>query len=222
MPLLGYCCNKLFAIGFEYYKKRPKITLTINNMYPMTELPNQNKLWKKFKQGNQAAFSVLYRHFYASLYFFALKVTRYPEEAQECVQELFVVLWNRREHLGDVSDVKPYLFTSLRRIIYRHQSSRSTSTARPINDHISLTFSPEDFLIQQEDDAYRQDTLASVLNGLPARQREAVYLKYYEDLSYPQIAEVLQINYQSAVNLIYQAFQQLRQQPTLQQLLVLK
>lgn len=186
----------------------------------MAELPNQRRLWKRFKKGSQDAFSIVYRHFYPSLYFFALKATGHPEEARECVQELFVVLWNSRERLGDVSDVKPYLFTSLRRTIYRHQS-RSTDAVGLTDSCLSLTFSPEDFLIQQEDNAYRQDTLAAVLNRLPARQREAVYLKYYEDLSYQQIAKVLQINYQSAVNLVYQAFQNLRQQPTLQRLLVL-
>ena len=152
------------------------------------------------------------------MYFFALKATGSPEEAQECVQELFVTLWNRRERLGDVSQVKAYLFRSLRRLIHRHGSSRTAKAAHPIDDSVLLTFSPEDFLIRQEDASYQQETLAEVLNRLPPRQREAIYLKYYEDLSYSQIAEVLRINYQSAVNLVYQAFQQLRQQPTLRQL----
>ena len=186
----------------------------------MVELPNQKVLWRKFKRGNQAAFSVFYHHYYPSLYLFARKITPPPEDAQECVQELFVTLWNSRQRLGDVSHIKPYLFKSLRRIIHRHASARFDRTSLVTDDRHVLTFSPEDFLIRQEDDAYRQETMATVLNGLPPRQREAVYLKYYEDLSYPQIAEVLHINYQSAVNLIYQALQQLKQQPALQQLLV--
>ena len=204
---------------FEYYKKRPKITLTTDTMFAMKQpLPNQSSLWKQFKTGNQTAFSSLYRHFYPSMYFFALKATCDPEEAQECVQELFVTLWNRRQQLGDVSQVKAYLFRSLRRLIHRRSSTRAMETTGPVSDSVSLTFSPEDFLIRQEDATYQQDTLAAVLNQLPPRQREAVYLKYYENLSYSQIAEVLRINYQSAVNLVYQAFRQLRQQPTLRQL----
>lgn len=185
----------------------------------MAALSNQADLWKKFKNGNQSAFSTLYHHHYASLYFYALKATGYPATAQECVQDLFVTLWNSRERLGDVLQVKPYLFKSLRGIIHRAASSQPNHTDLSSEARYALTFSPEDFLIQQEDDAYRQDTLTEVLNRLPARQREAVYLKYYEDLSYPQIAEILQINYQSAVNLIYQAFQQLKQQPALRQLI---
>ena len=186
----------------------------------MAALSNQADLWKKFKNGNQSAFSTLYHYHYASLYFYALKVTGCSNTAREYVQDLFVTLWNSRERLGDVLQVKPYLFKSLRSIIHHHTASvPSNHTDLSSEARYALTFSPEDFLIQQEDDAYRQDTLTEVLNRLPTRQREAVYLKYYEDLSYPQIAEILQINYQSAVNLIYQAFQQLKQQPALRQLI---
>ncbi len=185
----------------------------------MAELANQVLVWKKFKQGNQSAFSDLYHHYYEPLYFYALKSTGCPVQAQECVQDLFVTLWSRRERLGDVQQVKPYLFKALRSIICRLPSPFTDALSKAEGTCYGMTFSPEDFLIQREDDAYRQDALASVLNRLPARQREAVYLKYYEDLSYQQIAEVLHINYQSVVNLIYQAFKHLKQQPTLRKLI---
>lgn len=185
----------------------------------MTDFPNQALVWKNFKQGDQSAFSDLYHHFYAPLYFYALKSIGCPSQAEECVQDLFVTLWNRRERLGDVQQVKPYLFKALRSIIRRLPSPTTDLLSIANERDYVMTFSPEDFLIQREDDAYRQDTLATVLNRLPTRQREVVYLKYYEDLSYQQIAEVLNINYQSVVNLIYQAFKKLKQQPTLRQLI---
>ena len=184
----------------------------------MSDLPDQVLVWKNFKRGDQGAFSALYRHYYASLYFYALKSTGSAPQAQESVQDLFVTLWNRRERLGDVQQVKPYLFKALRSILRRLPVPHNDLLSDISEAGHAMSFSPEDFLIQQEDDAYRQDTLARVLNGLPPRQREAVYLKYYEDLSYQQIAEVLHINYQSVVNLIYQAFKELKKQPVLQKL----
>ncbi len=186
----------------------------------MADLPNQQTLWKKFKRGNQFAFSTLYQHYYPPLYFYALKTTRDQETAQECLQELFVTLWQSRTRLGDVASVKPYLFKSLRGILHRQITSQRMHSPLVSDERCAMIFSQEDFMIQQEEDVYRQATLTKVLNALPARQREAVYLKYYEGLSYPQIAEVLQINYQSVVNLIYQAFQQLKKQPQLQNLCV--
>ena len=185
----------------------------------MAELGNQQALWQEFKAGNQSAFATLYRHLYSPLYFYALKATSDTDEARECVQELFVTLWKSRQRLGNVTRVKAYCFKSLRGIIRRSQSRRINQTPLTPDQIGGWTFSPEDFMIRQEDDAYRQDTLADVLNRLPPRQREAVYLKYYEGLSYVQVAEVLHINYQSAVNLIYQAFQMLKRQPVLRKLL---
>jgi RNA polymerase sigma factor (sigma-70 family) len=182
----------------------------------MRDLPDQVLVWKKFKSGDQGAFSALYRHHYTSLYFYALKSTGSASQAQESVQDLFVTLWNRRERLGDVQQVKPYLFKALRGILSRLPVQHNDPLSDASEAGHAMSFSPEDFLIQEEDNAYRQDTLARVLNGLPPRQREAVYLKYYEDLSYQQIAEVLHINYQSVVNLIYQAFKELKKQPVLQ------
>ncbi len=184
----------------------------------MSDLPDQALVWKKFKSGDQGAFSALYRHHYASLYFYALKSTGCATQAQESVQDLFVSLWNRRLGLGDVQQVKPYLFKALRSILSRRPTLPFDALADTEETSGALQFSPEDFLIAQEEDAYRQETLAQVLNGLPPRQREAVYLRYYEDLSYQQIAEVLHINYQSVMNLIYQAFKELKKQPVLQKL----
>lgn len=184
----------------------------------MYDLPDQVLVWKKFKSGDEGAFSALYRHHYASLYFYALKSTGSAPQAQESVQDLFVTLWNRRERLGDVQQVKPYLFKALRSILRRLPTRHNDPLSDASEAGRAMSFSPEDFLIKQEDDAYRQDTLARLLNGLPPRQREAVYLKYYEDLSYQQIAEVLHINYQSVVNLVYQAFKELKKQPVLQKL----
>ena len=184
----------------------------------MADLPNQDILWKEFKQGNRPAFSVLYRHHYPSLYFYARKSMDDQELAQECVQELFVTLWQSRARLGDVISVKPYLFKALRGILHRQRISQKKYSTPLYDDCSAMEFSPEDFMIQQEDDTYRQAMLTTVLNRLPNQQREAIYLKYYENLSYLEIAEVLQINYQSVVNLIYQAFQRLRQQPQLQNL----
>ena len=184
----------------------------------MSDLPDQALVWKKFKSGDQGAFSALYRHHYASLYFYALKSTGCATQAQESVQDLFVTLWNRRPGLGDVQQVKPYLFKALRSILSRRPMLPFDALSGTEETSGALQFSPEDFLIAQEEDAYRQETLAQVLNGLPPRQREAVYLRYYEDLSYQQIAEVLHINYQSVVNLIYQAFKELKKQPVLQKL----
>jgi RNA polymerase sigma-70 factor (ECF subfamily) len=49
------------------------------------------------------------------------------------------------------------------------------------------------------------------INQLSNRQKEIVYLKLYQQLSYEEVSEIMQINYQAARNLFYQAIKSLRE-----------
>ena len=66
-------------------------------------------------------------------------------------------------------------------------------------------FSVEHQLITDETIADKVLNLNKLLNDLPARQKEALYLRYHQGLSVEQIADMLDVNYQSANNLLYRA-----------------
>ena len=144
---------------------------------------NQKKLWKKFKKGNRQAFELIYRQYYPSLYHYALKVTSNKPLAQECVQDLFITLWRTRKGLAEISNIKPYLFKSLSRLMIRSAKSFQNGLLTAESES-GLTFSPEELLIEREDDLHKREVLTTVLNSLPARQRQVIYLKYYEEMSY--------------------------------------
>jgi RNA polymerase sigma-70 factor (ECF subfamily) len=48
------------------------------------------------------------------------------------------------------------------------------------------------------------------LERLSSRQKEIIYLKYYQNLSYEEVSEIMNINYQVARNLLYQAIKSLK------------
>jgi RNA polymerase sigma factor (sigma-70 family) len=48
------------------------------------------------------------------------------------------------------------------------------------------------------------------LGRLSNRQKEIIYLKYYQNLSYEEVSEIMNINYQVARNLLYQAIKSLK------------
>ncbi|RZK52474.1 MAG: sigma-70 family RNA polymerase sigma factor [Hymenobacter sp.] len=74
-----------------------------------------------------------------------------------------------------------------------------------------MTYSHEEFLIAQQTDAEQGQRLLAALNQLSKRQREALYLRFFDDFSYERIAEVMALNIQSVRNLIFRALQVLRQ-----------
>jgi RNA polymerase sigma factor (sigma-70 family) len=180
---------------------------------------SEQECWKAFLSGRHTAFALLFKSNYNALYQYALRYTRRENLAHECVQQLFYQLWVSRSNISEVSNVKAYLFKSLRSNLqregkYQQRLLMLESAEQP------LSFSPEEILLEDEADEYRKKVVADVLNVLPQRQREAVYLKYYENLSYQEIADVLNINYQSVVNLVFRAIQRLREEDQLKKLTI--
>ena len=65
-------------------------------------------------------------------------------------------------------------------------------------------------MIRKEEYGSLQGRIVELLNELPQRQKEVIYLHYFENMDYTQIAEVMGIRYQSVLNLTQKALQKLR------------
>ena len=78
-------------------------------------------------------------------------------------------------------------------------------------DELAFEFSHESFIVAREENKEHLDRLVTCLQQLPNRQREIIYLKIYKDLGYEEVAELMQINYQAARNLLYQAIKNLKE-----------
>lgn len=70
--------------------------------------------------------------------------------------------------------------------------------------------SHEDFLIEKDEHARKSMHLRSAIEQLSSRQKEILYLKYYQDLSYDEVSEIMNINYQVARNLLHQAIKSMK------------
>jgi RNA polymerase sigma-70 factor (ECF subfamily) len=65
-------------------------------------------------------------------------------------------------------------------------------------------------LIHQQESDEKKQRVIKALEGLSHRQKEIIYLKYYQNLSYEEVSEIMNINYQVARNLLYQAIKSLK------------
>ncbi|WP_457068596.1 RNA polymerase sigma factor [Hymenobacter sp. UYAg731] len=188
----------------------------------MTE-ENSAELWNAFRGGEARALAILFETYYDALYHYGLKLTGDEELVKDCIQNLFQKLWRRREGLRAVQVVKAYLFKALRRhlgdetkLLRQHRHLLPTYT-----DSFEVTYSHEEFLIAQQGDAEQSARLLAALNKLSKRQREALYLKFFDGFSYERIAEVMSLNTQSVRNLVFNALQTLRKMMVLALMLVL-
>ncbi|RZJ48717.1 MAG: sigma-70 family RNA polymerase sigma factor [Flavobacterium sp.] len=172
-------------------------------------------LWANLKEGDEKSFSILFERYYSDLVSYGNSLSPFEEKVQDCIQDVFTDIWVYRNGLQSSVVVKAYLLSSVRKRIARlherdHIFRKSTST-----DSVAflLKFSVEHELI---DDDYatkeKVSHLNKLLNDLPARQKEALYLRYHQGLSVEQIAEMLDVNYQSASNLLYRGLLTLRKE----------
>jgi RNA polymerase sigma factor (sigma-70 family) len=179
------------------------------------QITTDEQLWEKLRAGDESAFTDLMRRYHPALVVYCKKLCADPSLINDCIQEVFIDLWTYRHNLSPVHSLRAYLFVAIRnRIARAHRQNRWSSGTDELNDNLEFnaTFSYEDQLIEAETERHRIQQLNQFLNALPARQREALYLKFYQNLSNAEIASIMGVSYQTATNFIYRALQDLRAQ----------
>jgi RNA polymerase sigma factor (sigma-70 family) len=172
-------------------------------------------LWAEFRSGSEAAFARIYRQHARVLLTYGKKIVSQHKLAEDCLHDLFIELWERRQHLGATDSIRLYLLKALKNKLLRASArqNRLSLAGAPGDDyHFSFSFSFESELISNQLSAEQEERLKASVAGLSQNQREIIFLRFYSDLSYDQIAEVMGINYQSVKNLMFRAMRALREQ----------
>ena len=169
-------------------------------------------LWNQLRSGDEEAFSSLFERYYSTLVNYGKTLMTGEDLVKDCVQDVFVDIWTYRYKLNEAIVVKAYLLSSVRKRIARlHHREHIFSNIKQIDSlEFLFDFSIEDRLIADETTAKKVEQLNKSINQLSDRQKEAIYLRYHQGLSVEQVAEVLNLNYQSTKNLLHRAVLQLR------------
>lgn len=171
------------------------------------------ELWQSILEGERDAFELLFQKYFDDLFHYALKLTGQRGMAEDHVQGLFLHIWQKRGTLKEVIAVKTYLWTALRRRIidsYRKKKTERKYMNTYYNDNLSMRFSTEELIINDEQAAIRSKKLKKAIEQLSSREREVLYLKFYEGMNYQEIEQIMSVNYQTCRNYIYRAIKSLR------------
>jgi RNA polymerase sigma-70 factor (ECF subfamily) len=168
-------------------------------------------LWLRFKNGDRDAFASLYQKHIIPLIAYGTRLCSDREQLKDQIQELFVELWNSREKLAATDSVRFYLLKALRYKLIRQEKHRHTYTGfLPFND--TLMEAPiESSIIERELHESYSHLLKDALRHLTQRQQEIIQLRFYQGFSHEQIAELMEVNYQSVSNLLYKALCRLKE-----------
>lgn len=172
-------------------------------------LLNDQELWRAFKKGNREAYATIYHQHIRVLFSYGNKLCDERDLVKDCIQDLFYYLWKHRTTLGETDRIRHYLFTALRRNIIAQ--IKKTPSRESLLNHHALVPSYESEWIHQQTTELQQLNLKQILEALPDRQQEAIFLKYYQSKSTEEIAEVMNISRRSVYKILTKAIHNLKQ-----------
>ena len=179
-------------------------------------MPNQlNKehlLWKSFRDGDDKAFYDLYDQYSDALYGFGMQFCNDPGFVKDCIHDLFLDLHKYRGQLGATDSIRFYLFRALRRVIHKQKLKNSLLNLNQNMEKAlrSQASAFEETLIHSEIQQENLDLLQNAIRQLTKVQQRALFLKFEQNLSYPEIASLLNISVESARTNMYRALKSLR------------
>jgi len=175
--------------------------------------PEDEELWNDFLSGDRDAISELFLRYYENLYRYGLKINPCKETVKDSIQELFLRLWKKRQILSAVDSVKSYLIISLRRILLRQLDTYDAWDRR--NREYSSEITPstsavDELIVESEMQREQKSFVEKSLELLTEKQREVLFLKFYEGYTNSEISEMIDVTYQRVCNITHEALLRLR------------
>jgi RNA polymerase sigma-70 factor (ECF subfamily) len=162
------------------------------------------------KGGKEAAFEALYKKYIGDLLAYGDKMGLDSEVLKDLIQDLFVEIWRSKERLSDTDSIKFYLFKALRYKMIRHHQRALSAIPIP-GDWAEQEESVEARMLNAEQNGMTAKQLQLAIAKLPKRQQEIIHLRFFQGFSNREIASLMNLQYQSASNLIQRSLQSIRQ-----------
>jgi RNA polymerase sigma-70 factor (family 1) len=163
-------------------------------------------------EGDEKAFSELFRHFYDRLLYFSIQYVYTREAAEEIVSDVFVKIWNRREELEKIANLEVYLFVAVKNHSLNYLEQYSSLRITPLNDVTGLSqltnsVDPERTM-EWKEILFKMD---QEVGRLPDQCRRVFKLIKEEGFKYKDVAEILNISPRTVETQLFRAMKRLNE-----------
>lgn len=173
---------------------------------------NQKEIWSNFKAGDKAAFESVYKFCVDDMFAYGLKLNPNKELVKDCLQQVFVDIYERRNEISQPADIKFYFLKALKHSIYKRQKKENKKTlfVDIANLEFNTEYNFEDKRILSEIDAKKKQLIEKAVDSLSNKQREIMYLRFTVGLGYDEISKIVLIDSSSVRKQVYRAIKKLR------------
>ena len=146
------------------------------------------------------AFEQLFRKFRPGLVAFATSIIGRSNDAEEIVHDVFIAIWNRESNDLDPNGIKSYLFTSVKNRCFNF-IKKSKLDVTDINDEspvFDANVNAHNFMVAKES----EKRIHLLIDQLPKKCKQVFLMSRIYELSYKEIAEILEITPNTVENQI--------------------
>ncbi len=167
-------------------------------------LEDEQQLIQQAAQGDMQSYALIYRHYLPKLYKYLYEMIRSKEDTEEILQDIFLKLWEKRADLVNIISLNGYLFRIARNRLmnlYDHQKVQRKAKdyfEKQTKDYPNTT--ENNYVYKQYDEAVQV-----ALRTMPQKRRQVFEMHFYQELSYEQIAQALNISKSMVKKHIYAA-----------------
>lgn len=172
-------------------------------------------LIQQIRSGDYTAFTQLYNKYAPALTQYGLKFNAGLPVIEDSLHDIFVWIWANRQKLEVRHSIKSYLFKSVRTsMLYALEKTnkiRSIAQEEENSYYFELELSPEGLVLQNENLRLVREQVARLLDRLTAKQKEVIYLRYYEGLGFEDIAANMNLSVKACYKIMGRAITTLRE-----------
>lgn len=172
------------------------------------ELKDDGELIALLVAGDRSAFTEIFNRYNKLLYSHVLNKIRDEDAAEDLVQDIFVVLWEKRSLVQNIN-LSGYLFT-----MTRNRILNMLSHSKIVSEYASTIQNYEQPSYPKTDELIREKQLSAIIeaeiNALPPRMREVFVLSRYKHLSNKEIAARLGLSEHTVADQIKKSLKTLR------------
>jgi RNA polymerase sigma-70 factor (ECF subfamily) len=186
--------------------------LTMQTAASKTEICDNDLVGHALK-GRISAFKELVERYQRRAYFFALGMVRNSDDAHDLSQEAFVRVYKHLRRFDNNYPFKVWLFHILSNLCKNHLRQRKTRENVVVgsDDEYTLTIPDHRDPAMALDKTELQAQVWKAIEQLPEKFREIIILNHFQEMSYDQIAQVLDIPRGSVMSRLYYARLKLRE-----------
>lgn len=186
---------------------------------PQDDSSDDRALMRLVATGDRAAFRLLVESHQHRVVGTIAKMLGDGRDAEDLAQNVFIRVWNSAARYEPRAKFTTWLYTITRNLVFNEIRRRERAKADSLDARMEVTGDTlMDSSMMQADESMLQaeleDAVQTAMASLPEAQRMAVFLRRYEDLSYEEIATVMDLSVSSVKSLLFRARAELKNQLT--------